>query len=124
MFRVKLLTVRGRVGEETTEALHQPHSLRELHIAGGAGCVRQSYAEYDGPCLFRNTGGLTKALQINTPKGIPEQDTTAAMSSSTHQKGYASKEHWKHSDWTPNNGESMCNVRALNVSSLLGNILY
>lgn len=42
------LTVPARTGEEETKALYQPHSLRELHISGRSGCLRQSYAEYEG----------------------------------------------------------------------------
>lgn len=37
-----------RVGETKTEALHQPHSLRELHKPGCAGCAWECYAEYAG----------------------------------------------------------------------------
>lgn len=36
-----------RTGEEKTKALYQPHSLRELHITGGAGCPGQSHAKYE-----------------------------------------------------------------------------
>lgn len=40
------LTASLRTGEEETKALYQPHSLRELHISGRSGCLRQSHAEY------------------------------------------------------------------------------
>jgi hypothetical protein len=33
-------------GEEPPEALHQPHSLGELHLAGRSRCPRQCHAEY------------------------------------------------------------------------------
>lgn len=44
-------------GEEPTEALHQPHSFRELHITGCAGCIRQPHAEYDAHDLYRDPYG-------------------------------------------------------------------
>lgn len=40
------LTAPARTGEEETKALYQPYSIRELHISGRSGCLRQSYAEY------------------------------------------------------------------------------
>lgn len=43
--------------------------------------------------------------QTNTQKATREQDTTAATSSSTHQKDYASKGLWRPSGWTTSNGE-------------------
>lgn len=34
-------------GEEEAEALHQPHSLRKLHLPGRSRCAWQCYAKYD-----------------------------------------------------------------------------
>lgn len=51
----------AETGEETTEALHQPHSLRELHIASRARCLRQSHAEYEDHDPGGKVGMLTCA---------------------------------------------------------------
>lgn len=34
------------IGEEEAEALHQPHSLRELHVTGSSRCPRKCYAKW------------------------------------------------------------------------------
>lgn len=109
------LTTWCQTGEEEAEALHQPHPFRELHITGSAGRSRQSHAEYDDHDdhdLWKRARRLTSP-QTSTLRDIPEQDTMAVTSSSTLQRGYASKEHWRRSAWMTSNGVSMFNVRAL-----------
>lgn len=106
------LTAPARTGEEETKALYQPHSLREFHISGRSGCLRESYAEYERPLYAaRRETWLTHGLQTNTPKDILELGTMAATSSSINQRDYANREHSRLLVWTRTSGESMYNVR-------------
>lgn len=66
------LTAPVRTGEEETKALYQPHSLRELHISGRSGCLRESYAEYERPLhAARRETWLTQWFTDKYSEGYP-----------------------------------------------------
>jgi len=82
------------IGEETAEAFHQSHTVREFHLPSSPRSSGQRHAEY-GVVLF----GKSRAddLQTNILKAILVHDITEATSILTSLNGYARREHYRHS---------------------------
>jgi hypothetical protein len=99
-----LLTRLENLGEEETKALHQPDSVRELHVPGCPRCVRQSYAEYVMGTGHTISGWKLTYGQTNTPRDTQERGIMEEMSSSTKPRVCAKNEHSRRLGWMRSNG--------------------
>ncbi len=88
----------GNAGKTSAEALHKPHSLRKLHVAGSTRSLRERDAKYVWPLpLGGRYSRMLTFRQTNIRRAIQEPGIMEAMSISTRLNGSVRKEHYKHS---------------------------
>lgn len=90
-----------RTGEEETKAFYQSHSLRELHISGGSGCLRQSYAEYE----------------CRRPLNKAREQRTDAWIADKYSEGYPGARYYGGNEFI-DQSERLCQQRALETFGL------